>query len=393
MKRSGTKGYSLLELALVIVVAGAAVTVGATVFQQRAESARSVTHSMLVNAADEAILGFVHSRHRLPCPASSENGVEDCSTTAGFVPWRTLGMAVPPLNGAGLQLRYAHYSRSTANSAQDAALAQARDRFRPYFAATTPAVGSFQIMGTVNGLDFCQALVNASLGGASASHLNVRNPETGNFVNVAYLLINPGQGDASGNGNLLDGLNSALSSANPVAERPERPASRDYDDRVHAVYFNQLSQALGCASVMTPGNAHTNTLTAAVVMQQAMKDYRDQLDFKVFLNATGVVAATTDILTTVIDGAKTTAESATAISTAINTAGSASGAIAAAVLAAGLVAVAITGATGGLATAIAAAAVAGENLSAFGTLQTDIDVLRAMIHQNVISMDAAGLYE
>lgn len=390
--RSG-RGYSLLELALVVVVAGAAVTVGATVFQQRTESSRAVTHASLVNAADEALLGFVHGRHRLPCPASSEAGVEDCTTTVGFLPWRTLGMAVPPLNGAGHQLRYAHYSRSDANSARDASLANVRDRFRPYFAATAPAVASFQVMGNTNGLDFCQALVNASLGGASQSYLNVRNSETAQFVNVAYVLINPGQGDASGNGSVLDGLNASLSNANPVAERPGRPSDRNYDDRVHAVYFNQLSQALGCASVMTPGNSHASTLTAAAVMQQAMKDYRVQLDFKVFLAAADTVAAVTDVLGVVVDTAKTTSEASTAVAAAINSGGGLAGAIVMAAIAAGLVAITIVGTAGGTAAALAAAIIAGENLSDFGALQSDLDVIRASIHQNVISMDAAGLYE
>ncbi|HBX37189.1 MAG TPA: hypothetical protein DEG76_07870, partial [Pseudohongiella sp.] len=295
MIQSRQKGYSLLELAVVIVVAGVLLTAGAGLYVQRAEQARDVSHQALVAVAENAIQGFLFARARLPCPSTGSNGVENCQATMGELPYRSLGLAEPPLNTAGQPLRYAVYSQASVTSTQDAALTVLKDRLHPFFAASTPAVASAQALGNQNGLDFCQALVIAAGKAPSTRHLNVGQNDS-NYVNVAYLLVNPGTRDSDGDGNLLDGLNSAMSDTSPRAEYPDRPADADYDDQVHAVYFSQLSQQMGCVNAMTPGAAHANALSAAAVMQQAMIEYREQLELIAFLAGADIAVATADTL-------------------------------------------------------------------------------------------------
>lgn len=394
MRQRGMTGYSLLELTLVIAAAGMVAVVGMTLLQQRAEHQRTVSHSALMTAAEQAVVGFVYARNRLPCPAGDESGIEDCTVTTGWFPHRSVGMAEAPRNSAGHALRYAYYSAPSVNAATDADLAVLRDRFRPYYAATAPAIGAPRVMGTTNGLDFCQALTIAGSRAPSTAHLHVLDEDgAGGYQPAAFVLINPGSRDADGDGSMLDGRNAALSEGNPAADSPSRAAGNRYDDRVHAVYFNQLSQTLDCANVMAPTGAHANAVTAATVMEQVIADYQEQLEAMELMAQADLVTGSGDILSSAVDTAATTAEASTSVASSINTYGALAAAIAASAVAIGL---AVTA----LAVSIGGEVVAGLNLDA---VQSEIDAFQSqraevVIHKNrmesnLIRIDAGGLYE
>ncbi|MDH7942547.1 type II secretion system protein [Pseudohongiella sp. SYSU M77423] len=392
MKILRQQGYSLLELAVVIVVAGVLLTAGAGLYVQRAEQARDVSHQALVAVADDAIAGFLFARARMPCPATGDNGIENCQAVIGQLPYRSLGLAEPLLNTAGQALTYAVYNQPSVTNTQDAALTLLKDRLQPFFADATPAVASAQELGYQNGLDFCQALVIAASKPPSSAHLNVGQSDD-NYINVAYVLINPGARDSDGDGQLLDGVNSAMSDDSPRAAYPDQPADANYDDQVHAVYFSQLNQKLGCVNAMTPGAAHANALSAAAVMQQAMIEYREQLELIAFLAGADIAAATADTLKSVVDTAVTVAESATSVASAINSGGGLSGALVAAGLATGLAVVSLTATTAGLAFAIATAAISDQNVNNFQAQEQALSAIRIQIDSNLRAADQAGLYE
>lgn len=387
------RGYSLIELAVIIAVAGAVLVLGSSLYMQRTEQTRTVTNESLMLAANDALIGFIYSQERLPCPASGNEGIEDCSVSAGYFPYRSLGMAAPLVNGSGFALRYAHFDRPHYTVTLDAALAQAKDRYRPFYAVQTPAVAQPQEMGTINALDFCQALVIGGNVTPTQSLLNVSEADGSAFTNVAYVLINPGAGDRDDSGSVLDGLNSDLSSDTPTVEHPSRQTNINYDDRVYAAYFNQLSQQLGCVNVMTPANAHANAVTAATVMQQAMMDYKVQLEFAEFLAGADMLGATADTLAALADGAIVVSDASTAISTSINTAGSLSGALVGAAVAAGLAVIGGALAAVGMAEATAALVLAEANVSNFVSLQQELDTLQLLIQANLESNNQAGIYD
>lgn len=105
-----TKGFSLVELAIVLVIV-ALLTGGMLISlsaQQNAQAIRD-TETRLVSIQD-ALLGFAAAKGRLPCPASTtSNGVESFAGTVGssactnyldgFVPAVTLGIA--PVDSQG----------------------------------------------------------------------------------------------------------------------------------------------------------------------------------------------------------------------------------------------------------------------------------------------------
>lgn len=106
-----TTGFTLVEMAVVLLImtllAGG---LTASLSAQRVRRAEAATDDALAEARD-ALLGYAIRKGRLPCPARSaidgseyrDNG--ECKTSAGLLPWATLGIV--GADGWGHRLRYA----------------------------------------------------------------------------------------------------------------------------------------------------------------------------------------------------------------------------------------------------------------------------------------------
>lgn len=114
-----THGFSLVEMAVVLVIVGLMIGGLLTPLSMQMEQRRTGETQKAMEEAREALMGYALRNGYLPCPAkSASNGMEDRSGAActdgkrqGLLPWATLG--VPKLDSWG---HVYHYSVSPAFS-------------------------------------------------------------------------------------------------------------------------------------------------------------------------------------------------------------------------------------------------------------------------------------
>lgn len=112
------RGFSLLELAVALVVLGGLAGVAFAAAGAVAQRHRIAEAQQALERGEQALVAFAHSRHRLPCPDSDGSGREDCrsGTASGRLPYRALGL--PASHGQG-ELDYevdAALTRTATNS-------------------------------------------------------------------------------------------------------------------------------------------------------------------------------------------------------------------------------------------------------------------------------------
>ncbi len=384
-------GFSLLELSIAIIVLGVLTAIAAGLYQNNLKKTNQVHFSEISHQAEYAILGFIFANGRLPCPASSESGVENCTTRVGYYPHKTLGLTHSVRNSMGLPLRYAVYSKPGVLE-NNIELDKAIDRFRPFMADAwtgSPPFAQLQTLNNINSLDICQAIQS---GYSVASDPRYLLTGTGlNAQPVAYLLFSAGTQDADGSGSLLDGVNTLTGT---TFESLNAAGSALNDDQLKAVHFSQLWEQLGCNGVISPtGHAHPNAVTTAVILQQSLADYKVQLDIAVDIAKADVAAAAGAVAGAAAGIAAAAATPAIATAQVIITKGAMAPAIPAS-------AAAVTLAAAGTAAATAAVAKAAINLISAEQLYSDVDPLITQINAlsdairiNALAADAAGLYE
>ncbi|MGH8602445.1 MAG: prepilin-type N-terminal cleavage/methylation domain-containing protein [Gammaproteobacteria bacterium] len=111
MIKKSQAGFSLLELAIAIVILAAILGSVMVPVATQVQARKIMETEQLLDDAKEALLGFALSNARLPCPdnpaISGITGIEDPPCAAGgvgFLPWSTLG--VTPSDSWGHLLIY-----------------------------------------------------------------------------------------------------------------------------------------------------------------------------------------------------------------------------------------------------------------------------------------------
>lgn len=109
--KPASTGFTLIEMAIALLILGLLLGGGLSVMAGQAEMQRARDTQRLLDEAREALIGFAVANGRLPRPATSAvDGAENpaaCGTEAactGFIPWATLGIA--KLDGFGKIIRY-----------------------------------------------------------------------------------------------------------------------------------------------------------------------------------------------------------------------------------------------------------------------------------------------
>jgi prepilin-type N-terminal cleavage/methylation domain-containing protein len=95
------KGFSLVEMAIVLVIVGLMIGGLITPLAMQLEQRKGAETQKALDEAREALIGYALRYGHLPCPAvSAANGLEDrremqCANgkRQGFLPWATLGLA------------------------------------------------------------------------------------------------------------------------------------------------------------------------------------------------------------------------------------------------------------------------------------------------------------
>lgn len=320
------RGLSLLEVMLLILIVSGALVAGFIALKARDASNAAQRQAAQLIEADRMLVGFAAARHRLPCPDTDRDGLEDCGSGAqkGWLPYRTLG-----LEGASKEAGVGNLRYLVQRNAVD--LAVATDTWKPVafknntdkytgqrsYPASFSLIGNAPEYSVVTTPDLCGKLKTGTGTPLAGEHAQLSSASA---RAVAFAIAHPGTRDEAGTGDLFDKANSL---AGPGLAAPEQgSASAKADDRVLARGYDNLSLALDCARLTASLNMLSlatdmveevqsqelsNTLMATVlaavnVVKTAVAIYK-------------VVAAATQLVTSAGYLATATAELATAVGT------------------------------------------------------------------------------
>ena len=245
-------GLGLVQVMLVLLLVGSALAAGAMLLQAKRGPEQAVGQEQALRWADEAVAAFAATNARLPCPASTIGGVENCAAgnAKGWLPLRTLLGASGTAQHAG-PVAYMVYR---GGEAEHLDLTRPGNAYQPTLIDGTirPIVDSDgdgeeagrREFASINGLDLCRALELAELAGPDGTRAHVATPD-GSASSIAYgvAVAGPHAGPAR-----LDGQN-----AGEWMEAPWREWDSGYDDRVRVRTFAGIGQSLGCRTLADSG--------------------------------------------------------------------------------------------------------------------------------------------
>lgn len=363
MKRHGHRkmGFSLIEMTVVLAAAGALGLAAWKLLPALRPAAEGDPVRRSLMEAQQAVEGFVLRAHRLPCPDTDGDGLENCTATAvvGKLPYRTLGVS------AGQALRYGVNRNANLTAKLDADLAVVKDRFVP----SLPVAGASVQQ---NGLDFCWALRNA---------ISAPGGLTAGTVPVAYAIAHAG-----GNG-AFDGANATTTGFAP----PAQPKTGAYDDQVVASGLAELSGRLSCPRLLGEAQGAARAAFAAYDVDRNALMYQRFREFAVSVRHTNTIMAGVNAGLATLDLVNATATGITSVALTLATAGTAGGAIAAAAAAITAASASLVAASASLVSAGLAEQKANQQKTAADAFKANTLLLSAQAMAAALSADRKGL--
>ena len=243
------RGFTLIEMALIIVALGVFVSTAAIVMQSLAHSRKIEENRKLLAKYDRSVRGFLTTTYfRTICPDINGDGKEDfigcslgmdaCSEYTGYLPYRSLGL--PSGKDAwGNLVKFSIYDVGATGVDVISNHIELCDFFLEEFPDDDPNDdGDDGDDGDGDG-----DLVFSGL------KIYIDNA-TGVSHNQAYIIVSGGPKGLDGNRLFFDGLNGGAPDLK--FESPDKVASSTYDDFVIAVSFEELYNEVCTASGEVP---------------------------------------------------------------------------------------------------------------------------------------------
>ncbi len=341
-------GFSLWELSIVMLIMIGLFVALVKIMPYIVQRENVELDSSIVIKVDEQILGFIAAYNRLPCPDNNNDGLENCGSNSGTVPYKTLGLNEDYAGIGSIPISYAVFK----NSAINADLTTIADLFNP-----TDSHGTVSTFNQINGLDFCTALANASSSTFSTSYVHIILPD-GTMTAVPYVIVTAGTSNADGSGTAFDGRNDT---AALDFEAPNKNHTATYDDTVFSKSFAELATALECDTAQNSLNLLADakaTHTENVTQAQSIKESAElAIIITIMQTALGVANTAMAVYNLVLAGALVAVASgslASAIATCVASLGTACA----------LVGVAIAGLVAAILAVVAAGISVGLNIAA-----------------------------
>ncbi len=196
-----TKGFTLIELAIVLVIIGLLIGVGVSLLPGLLTQQKYMENKQIMNNAYNAIIGYIQINGKLPLASNSPTSGSSGNSNIGYLPYSVLG--APNKDAYSNPFYYAVDKHLT----QTASLAQ--------------FCSEIQTLSQSSNLSFA----NGDIFYYSDTSQTQKTP-------AAFILISTG---ANGK---LDAPNSNLSTTG-ISASPNWPTSQTYDDQVIAVSLNE----------------------------------------------------------------------------------------------------------------------------------------------------------
>ncbi len=204
-----SEGFTLIEIAVVIVIIGIIITAVSSILPSIVSSSRSRKAAAELKKIDFALQGFCLMNSRLPYADSGTDGTENAGTYVGNIPFVTLGITTGK-DGWDKDIKYAVFEDITDTTSSN-------------FCTTLSGVTTY----------------------SNAAKIHTKNKETDAISNMAYILISGGESDldADGTDGYFDGLNEG---SDVVFDDPTRTefhgGSASYNDIMRSFSLTSLIQ-------------------------------------------------------------------------------------------------------------------------------------------------------
>ena len=187
MRRAWSRGFSLIELAIGLVIVAVLLSSLLVPLVTQVDQRRTAETQRLLDEARSALIGFVAANRRFPCPAvAASNGVEspagggNCASSDGFLPAATLGLT--PVDPQGFQTDpFGNQTNRIRYAIADVAIGAA-DTFTTTGGMTTATMNGIATSATAGNL-----LIVCSTASASATSCSAGVPlANGSAIAVIY---------------------------------------------------------------------------------------------------------------------------------------------------------------------------------------------------------------
>jgi len=225
LKVANRAGFTLIEMAIVLVIVGIIVSIVASVLPSLIQSGKIKKAQAMLEDADRAIRGYSIVQYRLPYADSGSDGNEDTGVYVGNLPYRTLGL-FSGNDAWGNSIKY----------------------------------GVYEDLTTTTSTNFCTTLSTITSYSDSAK-VHTTDETTSQVTNQSFVIVSGGEKDLDGDSadGFFDGLNegSNVQFDNP-AKTPYHgdPASSRYDDLMRAFSLSQLVEK-NCTSSTSSTTSET----------------------------------------------------------------------------------------------------------------------------------------